>query len=127
MAARSEGLICEATDVEGAPTSAAHQRTEKRSAAPDDLPSQEVLRRAQALLMQVLSILNDPSCECPSRAVWSFKLARAHALTLFDHLERIAESVEVSAAETTMSDAGTRAVVGDADAASAVRKRDRSR
>jgi hypothetical protein len=44
------------------------------------------------MLMQVVSILNDPICEKHSSPGWSFKLARAHALTLLDHLATMTDS-----------------------------------
>jgi hypothetical protein len=93
MVPHPEGLIFESTDVESAPTTAVHGRTKKRSAALDDLSSQEALKEAQKLLMQVLRILNDPICEKhSSRGAWSCTLARAHALTLLDHLARMVDS-----------------------------------
>jgi hypothetical protein len=92
MVPHPEALILEAADVESAPLPAVQRRPEERSGTLDDLSSQEVLREAQELLMQVLSLLNDPICENHASATWSFRLARAHALTLLDHLARMTSS-----------------------------------
>jgi hypothetical protein len=92
MVPRPEGQIVEATGVESVPTPALHHRVEKRSASLGGRSSQEVLKEAQQLLVQVLRILSDPVCEEPSSAAWSFRLARAHALTLLDHLARMLDS-----------------------------------
>ena len=64
----------------------------KPSAKVVDASAQAVLKEAQELLTQVLSILSAPNFEEPASAAWSFRLARAHALTLVDQLARIADS-----------------------------------
>jgi hypothetical protein len=69
MVAHPEALVSEASDVEGAP-----------------------LREAQRLLTRVLGILNDPISEKHSSTALSLRLARAHALTLSDHLIRMLDS-----------------------------------
>jgi hypothetical protein len=59
------------------------------------------------LLMQVLSILNEPICAKRSTAAGSFRLARGHALTSLDHLTSMADSPPVSFAGAETSGAGT--------------------
>jgi hypothetical protein len=88
MVLRAERQVVDAANAEGARSSAFLHRTEERTAA---FSPQAMLKGAQELLMQVLAILNDPSWERYSGTEWSFKLARAHALTLLDHLARMAE------------------------------------
>jgi hypothetical protein len=88
MLLRAERQVSDAANVEGARSTAFLHRTEDRTAA---FSPQAMLKEAQELLMQVLVILNDPSWERHSSADWSFKLARAHALTLLDHFARMAE------------------------------------
>jgi len=58
----------------------------------DDRASKEALKEAERVLMQVLFILNNPICENRANASWSLKLARAHALTLLDHLAAMVNS-----------------------------------
>jgi hypothetical protein len=89
MAPRVETRNSEAANVKGGPPTAHLHRTEEPSAALEDISARAILKEAQDLLMQVLSILNDPICEKHPSAGWSFKLARAHALTLLDHLARM--------------------------------------
>jgi hypothetical protein len=67
---------------------AVHNPIEQRSAVLADPSSEEVLKEAGKLLVQILSILDSPVCETSSSAR-SFRMARAHALTLLDHLARI--------------------------------------
>jgi hypothetical protein len=92
MAPHREALTLEAMDVESAPPLAAHHWPEKRSAELEDLRSRDLLKEAHQLLLQILTILNDPTCRKHSSASWSLRLARAHALTLLDHLARMVES-----------------------------------
>jgi hypothetical protein len=47
------------------------------------------LREVHRLLTHVVTILNAPIFEKDARAALSFRLARAHALTLLDHLARM--------------------------------------
>jgi len=98
MAVHFEAPTLEATDVERSPIRALEPHTEERSTALDDRSPQEVLKEAQRLLMQVLSILNDPICAQRSTAAGSFRLARGQALTLLDHLTSMADSPSVSVA-----------------------------
>lgn len=69
---------------------------ETRSAMLDDHRAQEAVQNAQRLLVQIVTILNGPICENHRSAHWSLRLARAHALTLLDHLARMADSPSVS-------------------------------
>ena len=92
MVPQPETRILEAADLENAPTGVHQNRAPKRSAALHNLSSREMLKDAQKLLLQVLSILEDPICENHPSSAWSFRLARAHALTLLDHLARMSES-----------------------------------
>ena len=92
MAPHFEAPLLEVRDVERSPIPALEPQTDERSAALDDRSSQEVLKEAQRLLMQILSILNDPICTKRSTAAGSFRLARGHALTLLDHLKSMAPS-----------------------------------
>jgi hypothetical protein len=64
---------------------------EKGSVVLDDPSCEQVLKEARKHLVEILNILDNPACET-SGAAWSFRLARAHALTLLDHLSRIEES-----------------------------------
>jgi hypothetical protein len=102
-----EAPILGARDVERTPIPALEPQSDERSAAPDDRAAQEVLKEAQRLLMQVLSILNDPICAKRSTAAGAFRLARGHALTLLDHLTSMADSSSVSVARAGKSGAGT--------------------
>jgi hypothetical protein len=65
--------------------------TAPRSTLRDDLSVRELLEEMQALVRQIVDMLNDPICEKHSRSA-SFRLARAHALTLLDHLKAMSES-----------------------------------
>ena len=87
MVLHAERPILEA-DVESPPITA--HRSEKRRSAVGDLSSQDLVKEAHKLLTQVVSILNDPVHE--QHPNLSFRLARAHALTLLDHLETMADS-----------------------------------
>jgi len=107
MAPHVEAPILEARNAEGSPIPALEPQTEERLAALDDRSSQEVLKEAQRLLMQVLSILNDPICTKRSTAAGSFRLARGHALTLLDYLTSMADSPPVSVAGAGTSGGGT--------------------
>jgi hypothetical protein len=91
MALHHEARILDATDVESASSQAVGQSSEIRSAASDDHSSREVFKEAQELLVQVLSILNNPICESHPSAVWSLRLARAHTLTLLDQVARLVD------------------------------------
>ena len=62
-----------------------------RSTPRDDPSVRELLQETLKLVRQVVDMLNDPICEKHSRSA-SFRLARAHTLTLLDHLTRISES-----------------------------------
>jgi hypothetical protein len=77
------------SDVESALRPTALQRIEKRSVASDELSPEELLREVHRLLTHVVTILNAPIFEKDARAALSFRLARAHALTLLDHLARM--------------------------------------
>ena len=88
MVLHAERPILEA-DVESPPITVVH-RSEKRRSAVGDLSSQNLVKEAHKLLTQVVSILNDPVHE--QHPTLSFRLARAHALTLLDHLETMADS-----------------------------------
>ena len=107
MAPHVEAPILEARNAEGSPIPAREPQTEERLAALDDRSSQEVLKEAQRLLMQVLSILNDPICTKRSTAAGSFRLARGHALTLLDHLTSMADSPSISVTPAGTSGVGT--------------------
>jgi hypothetical protein len=87
MVFHPERPILEA-DVESPPITAVHQ-SEKRRSAVGDLSSQELVKEAHRLLTHVVSLLNDPTHE--EHPSLSFRMARAHALTLLDHLERMAD------------------------------------
>jgi hypothetical protein len=89
MVLLTDGTTLEATEVESAPITAVLRR-EKRRPAVDDLSSEVLVKEAQELVSQVVSILDDPAHE--QRSSLSFRLARAHALTLLDHLETMADS-----------------------------------
>ncbi len=89
MVAHSEESMLESTIEEGAPTLA--PKLLERPTMIEELSSEDVLREAQRLLHQVLCVLNEPVCERSSNASWSFRMARAHTLTLLDHLARMAE------------------------------------
>ena len=75
--------------MESPPITGVH-RSEKRRSAVGNLSSQELVKEAHQLVAQVVSILNDPIHE--QDASLPFRLARAHALTLLDHLETMADS-----------------------------------
>ena len=63
---------------------------EKPPAPFDDSSARVVLKEAKGLLLQILTVLSDPSCNSSS-AARSFGLARAHARTLLDHLARVTD------------------------------------
>ena len=90
MALHLEAMSLDATDVESA-SHAVRQSTEIRSVASEDHSSREVFKEAQELLVQVLSILNNPICESHPSAVWSLRLARAHTLTLLDQVAKLVD------------------------------------
>jgi hypothetical protein len=48
------------------------------------------VKEAQDLVRQVVRILNDPICE--QHASLALRMARAHALTLLDHLAEMADA-----------------------------------
>jgi hypothetical protein len=77
----------EATDAESAPVTAVHLRNEERRTHPDELSIRASVEEVHRLVTQVVCILSGPTCEQhPSMAL---RLARAHALTLLDHLEKL--------------------------------------
>jgi hypothetical protein len=79
--------IVEATDAESVPITAVHRRNEERRTLPDDLSIRASVEEAHRLVTQVVCTLSAPTCEQhPSMAL---RLARAHALTLLDHLEKL--------------------------------------
>jgi hypothetical protein len=85
--ALGDGPISEATDVESVRISAVHRRNEERRTQPDDPSIRASVEEAHRLVTQVVCILSDPICEQhPSLAL---RLARAHALTLLDHLQKL--------------------------------------
>jgi hypothetical protein len=92
MASRPEARISLAADAESAPTRAVLDRTEPRSTPRADPSARELLEDVQDLLRQIVNMLNDPICDEHARGA-SFRLARAHALTLLDHLAAISESL----------------------------------
>jgi hypothetical protein len=94
MALHREAPISAMTDMESAPTPVVHDPTQP-SAALDDRACREILEEAAALLKQVLTILGNPIFE-RHRSPSSFRLARAHALTLLDHLAGMADSPPLS-------------------------------
>jgi hypothetical protein len=63
-----------------------------------------VLEEARELLLRVLSTLDDPVWEKHSIAGQPIGLARAQALTLLDHLVRIADSEVNAAASQVVAD-----------------------
>ena len=77
----------EATNSESAPITAVHRRTEERRTNHDDLPIRASVEEAHQLVKQVVCALNEPICEQHSSL--ALRMARAHALTLLDHLEKI--------------------------------------
>jgi hypothetical protein len=83
-----KGPILEAKLVERAPPSVVIHSAENRPASLDGPSSEEVLKEARKLLVEIVTILDSPNCES-SGAARSFRLARAHALTLLDHLSRM--------------------------------------
>jgi hypothetical protein len=89
MVPLAERPTLEATEVESAPSTAVLRR-EKRRSAVDDLSSEELVKEALKLVTRVVRILDDPVHE--QRSSMSFRLARAHALTLLDHLATMADS-----------------------------------
>ena len=92
MQPHPEPLILELMNVEPAPAAHAPNWNEMGLPAIEDRTLQDVLNEAQTLLLQFLSLLDDPICEKHSRTVWRLRLARAHARTLFDHVARMIDS-----------------------------------
>jgi hypothetical protein len=82
--ALADGPALKATKAESAPITAVH-RTKS-----EDFSSRESVKEVHRLVSQVVSALNDPVFE--QHASLSLRMARAHALTLLDHLEKMVDS-----------------------------------
>jgi hypothetical protein len=87
MVPLDDGPILEATDAESVPITAVRRRNDERRTNPDDLSVRASVEEVHRLVTQVVGILGGPTCEQhPSLAL---RLARAHALTLLDHVEKL--------------------------------------
>ena len=87
--------------MERAPITAVRVRSDKQWSAVDAPSPMELVKEAQDLVRQVVRILNDPICEQHSSL--TLRMARAHALTLLDHLAELMDAPTSSPAREQIS------------------------